>query len=113
MTLHEKLRHLRSLEKLPQHMIADILQVERSTYSYYEKGKTTPSVYALFALSKLYDLPMEFFVDDNWELDGADAFLQSHMQMHGHKNSETARELLKHMDYYKKLMRYKKKKNGK
>ena len=69
--------------------------------------------YALFALSKLYDLPMEFFVDDNWELDGADAFLQSHMQMHGHKNSETARELLKHMDYYKKLMRYKKKKNGK
>lgn len=34
MTLHEKLRYLRSLEKLPQHMIADILQVERSTYSY-------------------------------------------------------------------------------
>ena len=91
MTLNEKLKYLRSLENLPQHMIASILKIERSTYSYYESGKTTPNIYMLYAIARIYDLPMEFFVDDNWELDGADEFYRTGAKNHGHKNSENAR----------------------
>lgn len=111
MTLNEKLKYLRSLENLPQHMIASILRIERSTYSYYESGKTTPNIYMLYAIAKIYDLPMEFFVDDNWELDGADEFYRTGAKNHGHKNSENARYMQKHLDYYKRLMRRTKKKD--
>lgn len=104
-TLNQKLKYLRSLEKIPQSMLAEILQIDRSTYSYYESGKTTPNVYMLYAIARIYDLPMEFFVDDSWEMDGAEEFMKSNARIYGHYRSENALYMQKHLDYYKRLMR--------
>ena len=39
----EKLRILREIYDVSQQEIADLLGIERSTYTYYELGKTEPS----------------------------------------------------------------------
>lgn len=77
MTLGQKLKYLRTMEKFPQWQLAEILNVERSTYAYYEKGKSLPDVYKLYVLARLYELPMEFFVNEKMEMDGAEAFFAS------------------------------------
>lgn len=55
-----ELRHLRICCGLTQQAVADALHVNRATYTYYETGKTTPSVErlgkiaAIFGVSELY-----------------------------------------------------------
>ena len=41
--LSENLRTLRKKFKLTQQEVADILGIDRSTYTFYETGKTNPS----------------------------------------------------------------------
>lgn len=66
-TLREQLRrNLRALRKsagLSQREIAEMLHINRSTYTYYEMGKTTPGLETLCLLAKLYRVPLEAFAD--------------------------------------------------
>ena len=39
-----KLRNLRMIYGVSQQEVAGYLEIHRSTYSYYEEGKTTPSI---------------------------------------------------------------------
>lgn len=64
MTLGQKLRFFRTAEGYSQKEIADMLSIERSTYTYYETGKTLPTLHAVWTLAKLYRVTMEFLVDD-------------------------------------------------
>ncbi len=57
----ETLRRLRVQSDFSQQNIADILNVNRSTYTYYETGKTTPDVRTLYKISKIFDVPIEIF----------------------------------------------------
>ncbi len=52
--LNQKLRSLREKCGLTQEQIAKVLNVDRSTYTYYEIGKTEPSLTSLLKLAKLY-----------------------------------------------------------
>lgn len=63
--LPANLCHLRISAGFTQHEVACALGITRSTYSYYENGKTTPSIESLWLLSNLYQISMEsFFVCD-------------------------------------------------
>ena len=46
---------------MKQETVADFLHISRSTYSCYETGGATPSVFTLYSLCQLYDVPMETF----------------------------------------------------
>lgn len=59
--LRENLRHMRLAAGRSQEEIARLLGVNRATYTYYETGKTTPSVVDLFWLAQFYRCPMEAF----------------------------------------------------
>ncbi len=109
MTLGQKLKYLRTMEKFPQWQLAEILNVERSTYAYYEKGKSLPDVYKLYVLARLYELPMEFFVNEKMEMDGAEAFLQAGAGGHGNSRSESALYVRERLPFYKSLLRRAKK----
>lgn len=52
--LNQTLREIRKLNKMSQQQIADILEIHRSTYSYYETGKTEPHVKMILALCEIY-----------------------------------------------------------
>lgn len=49
-----ELRRLRIQSGLTQQAVADALHVNRATYTYYETGKTTPSVERLGKIAKIF-----------------------------------------------------------
>lgn len=52
----KKLRELRVIFGISQLEVAEYLGVDRSTYSHYEEGKTTPSIVTLNALARYYSI---------------------------------------------------------
>ncbi len=65
----ERLRALRENFELTQFEVSEYLQVERSTYSYYESGRT-PNLEVLMKLSKLYHVSLDYLagLDEEPEL---------------------------------------------
>ena len=55
----ERLKALRRQLKLTQQQVADILQLERSTYAFYETGKTTPGLETLQGLARVFGVPVD------------------------------------------------------
>lgn len=62
--INERLRELRIKSGYTQNQIAKILNVDRSTYSYYEIGKTTPDVSALITLAKIFNISISELLAD-------------------------------------------------
>ena len=67
--LGKKLKYYRENCELSQQQVANALNVDRSTYTYYETGKTTPSASTLLKLSKIFNVPCAVFLESiNQEL---------------------------------------------
>ena len=62
MIIAERLKAARTQCKLTQQQIADILKIDRSTYSYYELGTINPSIEALKTLSAVYKVNIEWLI---------------------------------------------------
>lgn len=59
-TVAERLRDLREDHDLTQEKIAALLHKERSTYTYYETGKTEPALKDLILLADFYDVSLDY-----------------------------------------------------
>ena len=59
MQLAENLRTLRTNARMNQQTIADMLNIERSTYSYYETGRTNPTYETLINIAKIYNISVD------------------------------------------------------
>lgn len=57
--LGKRLRRFRKENGYSQNHIASILGVERSTYTYYETGKTVPVIFDLMRLADLYNISLD------------------------------------------------------
>lgn len=57
------LRKYRILAGYSQREVATILRMSRSTYTYYETGRTAPDPDTLNRIAKIFGIPMEFFFD--------------------------------------------------
>lgn len=60
--LCERLRQFRKDNRLTQQNIADVLKVDRTTYTYYETGATQPSVKTICKLAKIYNVSVGHLV---------------------------------------------------
>lgn len=56
------LRQLRRMNGLTQNTVAKALGIDRSTYAYYELGKTRPDYETLIKISNLYDVNLRFLL---------------------------------------------------
>lgn len=56
------LKSLREENKLTQKQVADIMKIDRSTYAYYETGRTVPDLYAIALLANIYNITPEYIV---------------------------------------------------
>ncbi len=63
-TLAGSLRELRLRAGYSQQNIADLLNVSRSAYTYYEMGKTSPDPSTLYRISKMLGVSMEVFFEE-------------------------------------------------
>ena len=69
MFLAANLKYLRKFFGYSQKQVASFLEVDRSTYSYYEIGKTTPSPKNLIRLSGLYNTSIDDLLSKNLQND--------------------------------------------
>lgn len=60
--LRKMLRKIRTACGLTQREVAEALHVNRSTYTYYESGKTKPGLKVLKKVAAIYDVPIEVFL---------------------------------------------------
>lgn len=58
----ERLRYLRMANRLTQREVADILKIHRTTYAYYETGRSNPDLETLTALSRIFGVSIDFLV---------------------------------------------------
>ena len=56
MMLNQRLKHFRTTSGLTQQQVADVLGLDRSTYAYYESGKTTPDIKSVNKLLKIFNI---------------------------------------------------------
>lgn len=63
--LAERLRLLRERAGLTQRDVANKLMKERSTYSYYEIGRTEPTFSILLELSDIFGVSFETLISDD------------------------------------------------
>lgn len=62
--LARTLRKLRVNAGFTQQNMADALNINRSTYTYYETGKTEPDIRSLQILSKVLKVDIDIFLED-------------------------------------------------
>jgi len=64
MMLNQRLKHFRTTSGLTQQQVADVLGLDRSTYAYYESGKTTPDIKSVNKLLKIFNISYYELVDE-------------------------------------------------
>lgn len=57
--LAANLKLLREQHELTQKQVADALNIERSTYTYYERGRTLPTFATIYKLSKIFNVSID------------------------------------------------------
>ncbi len=62
MTLGEKMAFMRTRKGIRQYELAQMLNLTRSAYAYYETGKTEPSIKSLQKLSAFYGFTIDEFI---------------------------------------------------
>ena len=60
--MKNKLKELRKNSALTQKQIADVLGIDRSTYSYYENGKASPSLAVLMRIAKVFNVTLDYVI---------------------------------------------------
>lgn len=92
LNINERLRELRIKCGYTQNQVAKLLNIDRSTYAYYETGKTRPDVSTLMMLSKIFNIPInELLADESLPKSVADSAAMDYIQ--GKKNSSRIFEL--------------------
>ncbi len=62
--LHNRLKAYRKANGLTQHQVATALGIDRSTYTYYETGRSQPSYNQLTILSRIYNIHVGDFLEN-------------------------------------------------
>lgn len=62
-TFETMLRRLRLAEGWSQLQVSERLHIDRSTYSYYESGKSRPGYETLVRIAKLYGVSVDFLLE--------------------------------------------------
>lgn len=61
-TLGERLKRMRTENHFTQKHVADALNIDRSTYTYYERGKTEPNHATTIKLARIFNVSVQEIV---------------------------------------------------
>ena len=65
MVVAQRLKAARQACKLTQGQVAEILGIDRSAYTYYETGKTSPSLTNLLRLASVFEVDVAWLLGEN------------------------------------------------
>lgn len=63
MYLPTNLRYLREKNKYTQRLVAKVLDIERSSYAYYELGASEPNLDNLSRLARFFDVTLDDLIN--------------------------------------------------
>lgn len=66
MTIGQRIRNTRIEQNISQELLAELADVSRQTVSKWENGAAYPSGENLTALSRIFHIPMDALVKDDW-----------------------------------------------
>lgn len=97
--LAKQMRALRTINGYTQQQIADILNIDRTTYTAYELSKNTPDIMLLDAFAKIFSVDIDFILNLDTQhperlSDEADAYGQDHQGSLVSTLAKEERELL-------------------
>lgn len=77
-TLGKRLCSLRVMNDVMQSELSELLGVDRTTYSYYERGKISINIYYLSQLSRFFGIPLDLLAtaDDRQFLEYFDELVE-------------------------------------
>lgn len=61
------LKELRLKKNMSQQDVADLIQINRSTYGWYEQAKVEPKISALFKIAKVFNTSVDSLLKRNEE----------------------------------------------
>ena len=67
--LKDRLKEHRERCGYSQQQVADVLNVHRSTYSYYESGKTEPSLENICILARIFGVSLDTLLEMDYDCD--------------------------------------------
>ena len=86
--IHQTLKMMRLNNRLTQQQVAKLLNIDRSTYTYYETGKIKPDVDTLIKLCCIFNVSLEMLTKDT--ADNREAVRESVEEyLHNGENSQT------------------------
>lgn len=89
----QRLRQLRRASGLTQQKMAESLDVQRSTYAYYEIGATTPSFKTLRQIAVMYGVSVDYLIDAHGCSDEELELLSAFRRMDADTKEKILREL--------------------
>ncbi len=97
--LAKQMRTLRTINHFTQQQVADILNIDRTTYTSYEISKNTPDIMLLDAFEKIFSESIDFILNIDTKnpealCDEADEYETSRSESLVSQLSRTERELL-------------------
>ncbi len=63
--LCRRMKDLREDSDLRQWQIAEVLQIDRSTYAHYERGKTRPDLETIIKLANYYGVSVDYLLGND------------------------------------------------
>jgi transcriptional regulator with XRE-family HTH domain len=69
MDIGKKVRHLRKSRGMKQEFLAEKLNISINAISQYETGKRNIDLTTMKKLAEIFDVPIDYFIDENIELD--------------------------------------------
>ena len=90
--LSQKLKRLRENCGYTQKQVADALSIERSTYTYYEIGKTTPDINTIIKLAKIFNVSYNDMLENEEQKNSVSLF-DSFDDFYGVYTPETTRHI--------------------
>lgn len=80
--LNERLKTIRKQHCMTQEEIAIALGVDRTTYTFYETGKTKPSYVALVKLANIFNVSVDYLLGREFEVP-ENSYVDDASRLHG------------------------------
>jgi transcriptional regulator with XRE-family HTH domain len=65
----QRITHLRKMSHMTQQELSDKLHMDRSTYAYYETGKTTPNFDTLQRIARVFAVSVDFLLGNTDDIE--------------------------------------------
>ncbi len=105
MLLAVRLKTLREEKGLTQSKLASMLNVTKSTISYYENGERIPTVSNLYELSKIFNVGFDYLIGNDQYVIAEDSEVQNYGMYMAKEELEFIKEIRRYSKFHSEVIK--------